>query len=111
VAEIERVKSRLGWRFPWYSCFGASFHEDFVTSQNAYFGLSVFLRREEQVFQTYFTTGRGVEYAGTFFSLADLTPFGRQEEWEDSPTGWPQDPTHSWQRLNDEYEHQAGARR
>jgi predicted dithiol-disulfide oxidoreductase (DUF899 family) len=105
VTEIEAVKTRLGWSFPWYSSHGTTFHHDFVTARGAKFGLSVFLRRGEDIFQTYFTTGRGVEYASTFRALADLTPYGRGEDWEDSPPGWPQVPTHSWERLNDQYGH------
>ena len=104
VPEIARVKTRLGWSFPWYSSHGDSFHEDFVGSLGqASFGLSVFLRENERIFQTYFTSGRGVEYVGGAFSLLDLTLWGRQEAWEDSPEGWPQEPTHSWERLHDEY--------
>ncbi len=103
VPEIEAVKKRVGWTFPWYSSHGTTFHHDFVTARNAKFGLSVFLRQSEDIFQTNFTTGRGVEYASTSRALADLTPYGRGEDWEDSPAGWPQVPTHSWERLNDEY--------
>lgn len=104
VARIEAVKARLGWTFPWVSCEGTTFHEDFVTAQdNAAFGLSVFMRQGPRVFQTWFTSGRGVEQASNTFNLLDLTPWGRQESWEVSPPGWPQDPTYSWQRLHDEY--------
>ena len=67
------------------------------------FGLSVLLRDDDQVFRSYFTTARGVDRLRTDFNLLDLTPLGRQEAWEDSPTGWPQDPTMSWIRLHDEY--------
>ncbi len=102
-ARIEQVKARMGWNFPWVSCEGTSFHEDFVTGQNAAFGLSVFMRQGERVFQTWFTSGRGVEEASNTFTLLDLTPWGRQESWEQSPAGWPQDPPYSWQRLHDEY--------
>ena len=35
--------------------------------------------------------------------LLDLTPFGRQEQWEDSPVGRPQSPTYGWARRHDEY--------
>jgi predicted dithiol-disulfide oxidoreductase (DUF899 family) len=104
LGEIERVKTRFGWSFPWHSCHGTTFHEDMLAAQKgASFGLSVFLRQGERVFRTYFTSGRGVEYSSNTFSLLDLTPWGRQEAWEDSPPGWPQDPTHSWERLRDEY--------
>jgi predicted dithiol-disulfide oxidoreductase (DUF899 family) len=103
VPEIERVKLRLGWTFPWYSCFGTTFHEDFVASEGAAFGLSVFIRNDGQIFQTYFTTGRGVEDTSNLRGLLDITPWGRQETWEKSPEGWPQEPVHSWVRLHDDY--------
>jgi predicted dithiol-disulfide oxidoreductase (DUF899 family) len=67
------------------------------------FGLSVLLRDGDQVFRSYFTTARGVDRLRMDFNLLDLTPLGRQEAWEDSPEGWPQDPTMSWIRLHDEY--------
>jgi predicted dithiol-disulfide oxidoreductase (DUF899 family) len=56
------------------------------------------------VFRTYATTGRGVDRLRLDFNLLDLTPYGRQEEWEDSPDGWPQDATMNWLRPHDEYE-------
>ena len=68
------------------------------------FGLSVFLRDGDDVYRTYFTKARGVDRLRLDFNLLDLTPLGRQEAWEDSPEGWPQDPTMSWIRLHDEYE-------
>jgi predicted dithiol-disulfide oxidoreductase (DUF899 family) len=64
----------------------------------------VFVRRGDEVFRTYFTGGCGLDQLGATFSFAGLTPYGRRETWEDSPHGWPQDPTHSWERLNDEYD-------
>ena len=104
VARIEAVKARMGWTFPWVSCEGTTFHEDFVTAQNdASFGFSVFIRQGDRVFQTWFTSGRGAEQASNTFQLLDLTPWGRQETWEQSPPGWPQEPPYSWQRLHDEY--------
>jgi predicted dithiol-disulfide oxidoreductase (DUF899 family) len=104
VPRIEAVKRRMGWTFPWVSCEDTRFHEDFVTAQNdAYFGLSVFIQKDARVFQTWFTSGRGVEEASNTFKLLDLTPWGRQENWEQSPPGWPQEPTFSWTRLHDEY--------
>jgi predicted dithiol-disulfide oxidoreductase (DUF899 family) len=104
LPEIERVKARMGWSFPWYSCFGTTFHEDFVDSEHESFGLSVFMRRGDSIYQTYFTSGRGVEQPSNTFGFLDITPWGRQETWEDSPAGSPQEPAHSWIRLHDEYE-------
>ena len=104
VPEIERVKSRLGWTFPWYSCFGTSFWEDIVDEEQESFGLSTFIRKENEIFQTYFTSGRGVEQPSNTFGFLDITAWGRQETWEKSPKGWPQEPAHSWIRLHDKYD-------
>ena len=67
------------------------------------FGLSVFLRDGDNVFRTYFTTARGVEVLGSVWTFLDLTPLGRQEEWEDSPAGYPQTRPYEWWRRHDEY--------
>jgi predicted dithiol-disulfide oxidoreductase (DUF899 family) len=56
--------------------------------------LSVFLRIGDEVFHTYSTYARGAESLGDAYSLLDTTPYGRQEDFEDSPSGWPQRPTH-----------------
>lgn len=105
VENIEGYKKRMGWTTPWYSSEGTDFNRDFgvTTDEGETFGLSVFLRDEEDVYQTYFTAGRGVEALGSNWSFLDLTPFGRQEEWEDSPVGWPQTAPYEWWRRHDEY--------
>ena len=69
-----------------------------------YFALNVFLRDGEDVYRTYEVRGRGVETLGTIWALLDLTPLGRQEEWEDSPEGYPQEKPYEWWRRHDEYE-------
>ena len=68
------------------------------------FGLSVFLRDGDSLFRTYFTSQRGVETLGSVWTLLDLTPLGRQENWEDSPAGYPQTKPYEWWRRHDEYE-------
>lgn len=103
LERIEAVKTRMGWTFPWVSCEHNRFHEDLVAAQNTPFGFLVFIQRAGEVFQTWFTAGRGAETPTNTFSMLDLTPWGRQESWEDSPPGWPQEPVYSWQRLHDEY--------
>lgn len=97
---------RMGWTLPWYSSFESDFNFDFDMSSETgeSHGLSVFLREGERIFHTYFTGARGVESLGSTFSLLDLTPWGRQEEWEDSPAGWPQSPTYGWSRHHDRYD-------
>lgn len=110
LAKIEPFRRRMGWTLPWYSSFDSDFNRDFgvTTDRGETFGLSVFLRIGEQVFQTYFTNGRGVEHLGSAWTYLDLTPYGRQETWEDSPEGWPQTPPYEWWRHHDRYEASSG---
>jgi len=105
VANIQRYKTRMGWTVPWYSSHGTDFNLDFglTTDEGETFGLSVFLRDDSRVFRTYFTTRRGVETLGNTWTFLDLTPFGRQEDWEHSPKGWPQTAPYAWWRRHDEY--------
>src|SRR5215207_3987117 len=106
LANLEPYRKRMGWNLPWYSSFGSDFNVDFgvTTDEGETFGLSVFLRAGDRVFRTYFTSGRGVEALGSVWTFLDLTPLGRQEDWEDSPEGYPQSPPYEWWRLHDEYE-------
>ena len=110
LAKLESFKKRMGWTVPWYSAFGSDFNDDFgvTTSEGEMFGLSVFLRNGDSIFHSYFTSGRGVEYLGSNWSYLDLTPFGRQEDWEDSPAGWPQTPRYEWWRHHDRYNDATG---
>jgi predicted dithiol-disulfide oxidoreductase (DUF899 family) len=103
-ARLAQLWRRKGWTTPVYSSGGGNFNRDMGVSANGDedFGLSVFLRDDaDQVFRSYFTTGRGVEPTG-FRHLLDMTPYGRQEAWEDSPPGWPQSATHGWGSARDE---------
>jgi predicted dithiol-disulfide oxidoreductase (DUF899 family) len=104
--EIRAFKQRMGWTVPWYSSFGSDFNYDFRVSsdQGEIFALSVFVRDGDGVYRSYVTSSRGVDRLRLDFNLLDLTPFGRQEEWEDSPEGWPQTPAYTWWRKHDEYE-------
>ncbi|MEV6860397.1 DUF899 domain-containing protein [Streptosporangium subroseum] len=99
--EIDRIRRRMGWTVPWYSSHGSDLNDDLGLGGG--FGLSVLLRDGEEFFRTYFTNARGVDRLRLDFNLLDLTPYGRQEVWEDSPEGWPQDPTMSWLKVRDEY--------
>jgi predicted dithiol-disulfide oxidoreductase (DUF899 family) len=105
LVNIERYKERMGWTLPWVSSSGSDFNVDFglTSDRGETFGLSVFLRDGDRVFRTYFTAGRGVEALGSVWTFLDLTPLGRQEEWEDSPDGRPQTPPYQWWRRHDEY--------
>jgi predicted dithiol-disulfide oxidoreductase (DUF899 family) len=100
--EIIALQKRMGWRAPWYTDHGRRFADAFDAGKG--FAVNVFIQdNENTVYRTYFTTARGAELFDTHFRLLDLTPYGRQETWEDSPEGWPQTPPYEWWRLHDEY--------
>ena len=107
VEQIEAHRRRMGWSIPWYSTLDEEFNA--ACGIRGGFGLSVFLRDGERVFRTYFTSSRGVEALGSTWTFLDLTPLGRQENWEDSPEGYPQTPRYEWWRLHDEYDAVAAA--
>src|SRR5664279_1670257 len=92
LAQIEAYKSRMGWSVPFVSSRGTSFSED--CGAGGGFMLSVFLRDGANVYRTYNTTSRGVDGLVFVNKILDVTPYGRQEDWEDSPAGWPQHPTY-----------------
>jgi predicted dithiol-disulfide oxidoreductase (DUF899 family) len=114
IGKLAAYRTRMGWEIPWYSSYDSEFNVDFgrspetpqagVYQDGESFGLSVFLRDGSDVYRTYFTSGRGVEALGSVWTLLDLTPLGRQEEWEDSPAGYPQGKPYEWWRRHDEYE-------
>jgi predicted dithiol-disulfide oxidoreductase (DUF899 family) len=92
LEQIEAYKRRMGWTLPFVSSRGTSFAKD--CDAGGGFMLSVFLRDGDEVYRTYNTTQRGVDRLVFANSILDLTPYGRQEDWEDSPAGWPQHPTY-----------------
>jgi len=92
LAQIEAYKARMGWTLPFVSSRGTSFADD--CGAGGGFMLSVFLRDGDDTYLTYTTTSRGVDRLVFAHSILDLTPYGRQEDWEDSPPGWPQHPTY-----------------
>jgi predicted dithiol-disulfide oxidoreductase (DUF899 family) len=122
--KLAAYKERHGWIWPWYSSHGSDFNYDFHVTLDVSVapiehnfrsaaeleragalppaseqpseshGLSVFFRLDDAVFHTYSTYARGVEGLTNDYSLLDITPYGRQEDWEDSPPGWPQRPTY-----------------
>jgi len=121
LPKLEVYKKLKGWSLPWYSSFGSDFNYDFHVTldetiapieynyldkaeleerngpnvmQGESHGLSVFFQFDRDVFHTYSTYARGVESLTDAYSLLDMTPYGRQEDFEDSPLGWPQKPTY-----------------
>ena len=92
LAQIQAYSAKKGWTVPFVSSHGTSFAHD--CGADAGFQLSVFLRDGDDVYLTYTTSARGVDRIVFANSILDLTPYGRQEDWEDSPAGWPQYPTY-----------------
>lgn len=92
LAQIEAYKARMGWTMPFVSSHGTTFAHD--CGADSGFMLSVFLRDGQDVYRTYCTTARGVDHLLFANNILDLAPYGRQEDWEDSPAGWPQHPTY-----------------
>lgn len=88
-AESVAYRDFMGWTMPWYSSL-PSRRELFAGRPLGLFHLICYLRDGDRVFETYWTTGRGIEVMDTSYALMDRTPYGRQETWEDSPAGWPQ---------------------
>jgi predicted dithiol-disulfide oxidoreductase (DUF899 family) len=90
--QIRRAVADKGWTMPFYSSRGTTFADD--CGAGGRFLLSAFLRDGEDVFRTYSTTQRGVDRVLFANNMMDLVVWGRQEDWEDSPPGWPQHPTY-----------------
>jgi predicted dithiol-disulfide oxidoreductase (DUF899 family) len=88
-AESARYRDFMGWEMPWYSAVD-SLDTLLVGRQVGLFHIVCYLRQGSQVFETYWTTGRGGEAMDISYDLLDMTVYGRQEPWEDSPAGWPQ---------------------
>jgi predicted dithiol-disulfide oxidoreductase (DUF899 family) len=87
--ESVRYRNFMGWDMPWYSAQPA-LDTLLVGREIGLFHLVCYLRDGDRVFETYWTRRRGVEAMDYSYALMDLTAFGRQEQWEDSPEGWPQ---------------------
>ncbi len=103
MKSIRRHKKRMEWDLPWVSSWSNSFNEDLGIDGNREHALSVFIRDGKKIYRTYFTGARGVEYLGTPWAFLDLTPWGRQEKWENSPRGVPQTEPYSWWKFHDQY--------
>ncbi|KAK9341830.1 hypothetical protein V1522DRAFT_418007 [Lipomyces starkeyi] len=90
--ESNRYREFMGWdMMPWYSVPEESYARLALGPGGHNFGMKAcYLRDGDRVFETYWTTGRGVEPMGSSYGMLDMTVYGRQERWEDSPEGWPQ---------------------
>jgi predicted dithiol-disulfide oxidoreductase (DUF899 family) len=87
--ESARYRDFMGWTMPWYSAL-PSLDTLLVGRTVGMMHIVCYLRDDDRVFETYWTTLRGVEAMDNSYGLMDLTVYGRQEAWEDSPPGWPQ---------------------
>jgi predicted dithiol-disulfide oxidoreductase (DUF899 family) len=117
--ESARYRDFMGWEIPWYSAQDSA-HTLLVGRRVGMMHIVCYLRQGGKVFETYWTTLRGVEAMDNSYRLLDLTVYGRQEMWEDSPTGWPQGfkgkqnfrtngrPTAQWPRLKAGYSDDLG---
>jgi predicted dithiol-disulfide oxidoreductase (DUF899 family) len=100
-AEIQDLKTRMGWEhIPWYTITD-DFDADFGVDE--WHGTNAFIREGDRVFRTYFVDSRGDEHMGSTWAYLDITALGRQEEWEDSPEGYPQTPPYQWWNYHDAY--------
>lgn len=92
LAQMESYWATKGWSVPFASSHGTDFSE--ACGADGGFMLNLFFTDGEDVYRTYSTTARGVDRVLFVNNLQDLAVYGRQEDWEDSPEGWPQHPTY-----------------
>jgi predicted dithiol-disulfide oxidoreductase (DUF899 family) len=92
LAQMASYWKQQGWSVPFASSHGTTFAEN--CGSDGGFLFSIFFTSGESVYRTYSTTGRGVDRLLFVNNILDLAPYGRQEDWEDSPAGWPQHPTY-----------------
>ena len=95
IDEALAYREKVGNRMDWYSSSESRFGADVGAPPGAGFAVNVFLCDGDTVYRTWHTAGRGTEQLSYTFALVDILPWGRQEEWQDSPDGWPQSPTYS----------------
>jgi predicted dithiol-disulfide oxidoreductase (DUF899 family) len=103
-ADIQGLKERMSWNIPWYTLID-DFDADFGVGE--WHGTNAFIRDGERIFRTYLIDSRGDEAMGSTWSYLDITALGRQEEWEDSPQGYPQTPPFQWWNYHDAYDNAA----
>jgi predicted dithiol-disulfide oxidoreductase (DUF899 family) len=91
--ESNRYREFMDWDMPWYSVPEASYDRLALVETPPWhtFGMKAcYLRDGDRVYETYWTTARGCEAMSGSYGMLDMTVYGRQEPWEDSPEGWPQ---------------------
>jgi predicted dithiol-disulfide oxidoreductase (DUF899 family) len=104
--DLGRMKAQMGWEhIPWYTLTD-DFDADFDVDE--WHGTNAFIRDGNKVFRTYFVNGRGDEQMGNPWNYLDITALGRQEEWEESPEGYPQTPPYGWWVWHDDLDTDPG---
>jgi predicted dithiol-disulfide oxidoreductase (DUF899 family) len=105
-ADLARLKAKMAWEhIPWFTLTD-DFDADFGVDE--WHGTNAFIRDDDRIFRTYFVSGRGDEQMGNSWNYLDITALGRQEEWEDSPEGYPQTPPYRWWVWHDDLAMDAG---
>ena len=101
IEKLEKWRAARGWDHLWVSSGGTSYHDDWGWTQRddqgnegPVPGYSYYLRQGDKVYLTYMTRARGTEAILPVAHIMDRTIYGRQQDWEDSPAGWPQYPTY-----------------
>jgi predicted dithiol-disulfide oxidoreductase (DUF899 family) len=98
--DLDRIKTKMGWEhIPWYTMTD-DFDADFGVDE--WHGTNAFIRDGDRVFRTYLVNARGDEQMGNTWNYLDITALGRQENWEDSPEGYPQTAPYEWWTWHDE---------
>ena len=92
IDEALAYKRKVGNTMTWYSTANSPFGADVGAPPAGGFAVNVFLRDGDTVYRTWHTNGRGTEQLSNSFGLIDLLPYGRREDWQDSPDGWPKEP-------------------
>ncbi len=110
IEKLQAYSTRMGWTVPWVSAHHTTYNQDWGWTDSEggeISGFSVYLQVNGVPYLTYETRGRGIESLSSIAGHLDLTPYGRQEAWQDVPTGWPQGDVFTKIKRHDEYERAA----
>ncbi|OAN39292.1 hypothetical protein A4X20_18265 [Mycolicibacterium iranicum] len=103
-SDIARIQKKMGWNIPWYTMIGSPDWFDVDFGVDEWHGTNAFIRGDDdRIYRTYFVSGRGDESFVNTWNFLDITALGRQETWEDSPSGYPQTAPYQWWRHHDSY--------
>jgi predicted dithiol-disulfide oxidoreductase (DUF899 family) len=101
IDKLDDWRVKRNWDHRWVSSYDTSYHYDWGWTQidengeeGQLPGYSYYLLKDGQPYLTYMTTARGTEAILPVAHIMDRSIYGRQQDWEDSPDGWPQYPTY-----------------